>query len=108
MTMKCPKCKKVMKRIEVEIEGARSKASSYQCPGCGYLKFEKKSSEKVVAELRESEPPLRMEQTVIRLSKGRVGMYFNRHIAKSLKLKPGKKIAVSVPSKKHMLLEIED
>ncbi len=106
--MKCPKCKTELKKIEVEIEGAVNKAVSYQCPKCGYLKFEKKSSEKVIAELREVEPPLKMEQTVIRLSKDRVGMYFNRHVTKSLGLKPGKKILISVPSKKRILLEIED
>ena len=106
--MKCPKCKNVLKKVNVEIEGAVNKAVSYQCPRCGYLKFDKNSSEKVIAELRESEQPLKMEQAVVRLSKDRVGMYFNRHIAKSLKLKAGKKLLVSVPSKKRIVLEIED
>ena len=51
---KCKKCNKEMKRIEVDIEGAKNKAISYQC-SCGEFEFEDISSQKVITELKTKE-----------------------------------------------------
>jgi len=51
--MECPKCKSNLKKVEVSVAGAKSKAVSYQCPKCDYYKFEPKSSGKVVLELKK-------------------------------------------------------
>ncbi len=103
--MKCPKCKSILKRVEVSVEGAKSKAISYQCPSCDYFEFEPKSSQKVVEELRET--PLKIKQKIVKLSSGRLGMYINSDVARSLNLKGGEEVYVSVPDKKHMLVDIE-
>ena len=49
--MKCKKCGEDMEKVIVEIEGADSKAVSYQCPS-GHVEFEKESAAKVVKELK--------------------------------------------------------
>lgn len=104
--MKCPKCSSVLRKVEVGVEGAKSKALSHQCPKCDYFEFEPKSSKRVVEELRET--PLKIKQKIVKLSQDRLGMYFNSHVVRSLGLKKGKYIYVSVPDKKHMLLELTD
>ena len=107
--MKCPDCKSLMKEVEVNVEGAKNKVLSYQCPECGHFDFEKISAGKVVEELRiKEESPLRIKQKVIKLSQGRIGMYFNRDVARSVDLKPGKEVYVSVPDKKHIIIRLED
>ena len=107
--MKCFDCKSTMEEVEVKVEGARNKVLSYQCPKCGHFEFEKRSADKVVEELKlKEESPLRIRQKVIKLSKDRIGMYFNRDVARSVDLKPGKEIYVSVPDKKHILINLED
>ena len=70
--MKCPKCNSVLRKVEVKVQGAKSKAISYQCPDCDYFEFEPKSSEKVVQELRET--PLKIKQKIVKLSQDRLGM----------------------------------
>lgn len=102
--MKCPKCNANLKKVNVGIAGAKSKAISYQCPKCDYFEFEQLSSEKVLEELRNS--PLKIRQKLVRLSKDRLGIYFNRNIVRSLGLKKGEDVFVSVPDKKHIVLEI--
>ena len=104
--MECPKCKSVLKKIEVSVHGAKSKAISYQCPNCDYFEFESDSSKKIVEELRET--PLKIKQKVVKLSQDRLGIYFNSHVVRSLGLKKGEEIYVSVPDKKHIVLELED
>jgi len=42
-----------MKRVEVDVKGASSKAISYQCHNCDYFEFEPKSSEKVLNGFRK-------------------------------------------------------
>ncbi|MFH1408639.1 MAG: hypothetical protein ABIH34_01920 [Nanoarchaeota archaeon] len=60
----------------------------------------------MVQELRET--PLRMKQKVIKMSGERLGIYFNRHVVESLNLKKGDEISVSVPDKRHIVVEIGD
>jgi len=102
--MKCPKCNSSLKKVEVSVHGARQKAVSYQCPKCDYFEFEPESSKKVVEELRET--PLKIKQKIVKLSQDRLGMYFNSHVVRSLDLKKGESVYVSVPDKKHIVLEL--
>ena len=103
--MKCPKCSSNLKKIEVNVEGAKRKAPSYQCTKCDYFEFEPQSSQKVIEELRET--PLKIKQKVIKLSQDRLGIYFNSNVVRSLGLKKGEDIYVSVPDKKHILIEFD-
>src|SRR3989338_6460629 len=103
--MKCPKCSSSLKKIEVGVEGAKNKAVSYQCTKCDYFEFEPQSSQKVIEELRET--PLKIKQKVIKLSQDRLGIYFNSNVVRSLGLKKGEDIYVSVPDKKHILIEFD-
>ncbi len=91
----------------VEIEGAENKAVSYQCD-CGYVEFEKESVIKVVKELKLKESPLKIKQKIVKLSGNRLGFYFNQHIVRSLNLKAGEEVYLSVPDKKHIVLKLED
>ncbi|MFC1691276.1 hypothetical protein ACFL0W_03780 [Nanoarchaeota archaeon] len=102
--MNCPKCKSKLRKVKVGVFGAKNKALSYQCPKCDYFEFEPKSSKKVLSELRET--PLRIKQKVIKLSQDRLGIYLNKHIVESLNIKKGEDIYLSVPDKKHIILEL--
>ena len=104
--MKCPKCDSNLKKTEVKVQGAKHKAISYQCRDCDYFEFEPASSKKVIEELREA--PLKIKQKIVKLSQDRLGMYFNNNVVRSLHLKKGEDIFVSVPDKKHIILEIGD
>jgi len=104
--MKCPNCKSELKKVKVEIEDAETKVISYQCLKCDYFTFEPETTLKVIRELREKESPLKIKQKIIKLSKNRLGMYFNKDIIESLKLKSGEEILVSVPEKKKLVLDI--
>lgn len=104
MKMKCPRCNSNLRRVLVSIEGAKSKAVSHQCPKCDYFEFEPESSKKVVKELEGVY--ITLEHKVIKLSKNRLGMYFNKDLIRSLKLKGGQALSVSVPDKKHIVLEL--
>lgn len=101
----CPKCNSGLKRVEVKVAGAKTKAISYQCPIDDYFEFEQKSSSKVLEELRET--PLKIKQKIVKLSQDRLGIYFNNNIVRSLNMKKGEEIFLSVPDKKHILLEIK-
>lgn len=94
-----------MKEVKVRVYGAKSKITSYQCPKCHYFEFEPESSKKVVAELRET--PLKIKQNIIKLSQDRLGIYFNANIIRSLGLKKGEEVYLSVPDKGHILLELQ-
>ena len=102
--MRCPNCNSIMKKVEVNIHGASNKAISYQCPKCNYFEFEQESSRKVIEELREA--PLKIKQKIIKLSQDRLGIYFNNNVVRSLNLKKGEEIYISVPDKKHIVLEV--
>ena len=102
--MKCPKCESNLRKVEVSVAGAKSKAVSYQCPDCDYFEFEPMSSKKVVQEIRDT--PLKIKQKIVKLSQDRLGMYINRDVARSLNLKGGEEVYVSVPDKKHLVVNI--
>jgi hypothetical protein len=105
---KCPKCGKNLVKINVSVEGAKSKVLSLQCPSpnCIYWKFDKKTGDKVVQELREKEMALKLKHKIIKLSKGRLGLYFNKDIIQSLGLKAGEEVKVTVPDKRHIVIGI--
>lgn len=102
--MKCPKCSAKLRKVEVSVKGAQSKAISYQCTSCDYFEFEQESSRKVVEELRET--PLKIKQRIIKLSQDRLGIYLNRNVVRSLQLKKGEEVYVSVPDKRHIVVEL--
>ncbi len=105
-SMRCPKCNSNLRKVEVSVEGAEQKAVSYQCTKCDYIEFEEKSAVKVVKELKTKETHLKIKQKIIKLSQGRLGMYFNKNVVESLELKAGEEVHVSVPDKDHIILKI--
>lgn len=104
--MECPKCDSDMKEIKVRIQDADSLATSYQCGKCGYFDFEDKSINKAIAEIKAKEAPLKIKQKIIKLSHDRLGMYINRDVARSLNLKGGEEVYVSMPGKKRLVIDI--
>jgi hypothetical protein len=104
--MKCPKCNSDLKKVEVEIEDAKTLAISYQCSKCDYYSFEPQSTMKIINELKEKETPLKIKQKIIKLSQDRLGMYFSKDIIESLNLQSGKEVFVSVPNKNKIVLDI--
>jgi len=105
--MECPNCKTGMKEVTVGVEDAKQKVTAYQCPKCEHFEFEEVSARKVIDELREKyETPLKIKQKVIKLSRDRLGMYFNKDVVRSLNLRAGEEVYVSVPDKKHIVMEL--
>ncbi len=102
--MNCPKCEKKLRKIQVKVEDASQKVTSYQCNSCDYFSFEPISSQKVIEELRES--PLKIRQKIINLSGGRLGTYFNKNIIRSLNLHSGDEIDISIPKKGRLIIDI--
>jgi beta-lactamase class D len=105
--MICPECNKKLEKIEVNIEDAETTAISYQCPNCDHFNFEPESTMKIINELKEKESPLKMKQKIIKLSKDRLGMYFNQDLINSLDLRSGEDIFISVPNNKRIVLDIK-
>ena len=93
-----------MEKVMVEIEGAENKVTSYQCPS-GHVEFEKKSAARVVKELKLKESPLKIKQKIVKLSSNRLGFYFNQNIVRSLNLKAGEEVYISVPDKKRIIIK---
>jgi len=106
--MECPKCNSKMKKVKVKIQDADSPVTSYQCAECGYFDFENKSINKAIDEIKAKEAHLTIKQKVIKLSHDRLGLYFNRDIARSLNLRAGEDVYVSVPDKNHMLIKVSN
>ena len=106
--MICPNCNSKLKRMLVDVEDAQSKAVSWQCTNCDYFTFEPTSAIAVMREIKEHESALKMKQKLINLSKDRVGMYFNKDIVRSLNLKAGNDVFISVPDKKRIVIRIGD
>jgi hypothetical protein len=104
--MNCPECKTKLRRVLVKIQDAKSKVVSYQCPNCDHFEFEDASAKKVISEIREKEESLRLKQSIIKLSKGRLGMYLNKDVARCLNLKGGEEVLVSIPAKNKIMIEI--
>ena len=101
---RCPHCNARLETVDVKVEGATQTALSYQCPKCDYFSFDPASSRKVIEELQQQ--PLRIRQKIIKLSEGRLGIYLNKHIVDSLDLKSGADVSISVPDKKHIVLQL--
>ena len=106
--MNCPNCNSKLKKIKVDVEDVKTKAISYQCSNCDYFTFEPKSAVEIIREIKEKESPLEIKQNIIKLSKDRLGMYFSKDLVRSLNLKSGTEIFVSVPDKKRIVLRIEN
>jgi len=106
--MRCPKCDSELRKIKVKIEDAESRVTSYQCGKCGYFDFEDKSINKAINEIKAKEAPLKIKQKIIKLSHERLGMYINRDVARSLNLKGGEEVYVSVPDKKRLVVDISN
>ena len=104
--MNCPKCNSSLKKINVKVAGAENKAISHQCSKCDYFEFEPLSSKKVIEELRET--PLKIKQKIVKISQDRLGIYFNNNIIRSLNLKKGENIYLSIPDKNHIILELKN
>jgi len=104
--MKCPKCDTQMKEVKVKIQDATSPVTSYQCGKCGYFDFEDKSMSKAIEEIKAKESTLMIKQKIIKLSHNRLGMYINRDVARSLNLKGGEEVYVSVPDKSHIVVNV--
>ena len=105
--MKCPRCESKIRKVKVAIEGTRLKAISMQCINCDYFVFDQKSMEKAIADIKSRENPIVIKQKIIKLSKDRLGTYFNKNIISSLGLKPGENVYISVPDKKHIIISRE-
>ena len=106
--MRCPQCNAELKEIKVKIQDADSPVMSYQCGKCGYFDFEDTSIKKAIKEIKEKETSLKIKQKIIKLSHGRLGMYINRDIARSLKLKGGEEVYVSVPEKNKLVIDMKE
>lgn len=102
----CSQCHARVKEIKVKIRDAQSPVTSYQCGKCGYFDFEESSIKRAIQEIKIKEMPLTIKQRIIKLSHGRLGMYINKDIARSLKLKGGEEVYVSVPDKHHLLVNV--
>jgi len=100
----CPKCGAKMKEVNVKIQDADSSVRSYQCGKCGHFDFEARSIRKAIDEIKAKETALTIKQKVIKLSQGRLGMYLNRDVARSLNLKGGEEVYISVPDKRHIII----
>ena len=106
--MKCPECNKGLKKIKIKIQDANTPVTSFQCGSCGYFEFEEKEIGKAIEEIKLKEMPLKIKQKIIKLSQDRLGMYFNRDVVRSLDLKSGEDIFVSIPDKNHIVLKIDN
>lgn len=103
--MQCPQCKSTMSAVQVKIAGSKNKALSYQCQKCDYFEFDQKSSKKVLDSLRQT--PLKIKQKIVKLSQDRLGIYLNANIVRSLDLRKGEDIYISVPDDKHIIVELD-
>jgi len=104
--MKCPKCNAQMKEVKVKIQEAEGPVTSYQCGECGYFDFEENSINRAINEIKLKEAPLKIKQKIIKLSHDRIGMYINRDVARSLDLKGGEEILVSIPNKNRVVVDV--
>jgi len=110
--MKCKKCGGSLKMFEVEVEDSDLGSTGFECNKCGELYFDGEKSRAVVEELKIKEPlkelpALSIRQKIIKLSKNRLGFYFNKDIARSAKLKAGEPIEVRLLDKKKILVEVK-
>jgi DNA-directed RNA polymerase subunit RPC12/RpoP len=102
----CPKCGSRLREVSVAIQDANSPVKSYQCSNCGHFDLEGKSIRRAIDEIKAKEMALNIKQRIIKLSQGRLGMYINKDVARSLNLKGGEEVFVSIPDKKHIVVEL--
>jgi len=106
--MKCKKCGGKPNKFRVEVEGTHLPGKGYECGKCGNILFDKEKGRAIVEDLKKKElPALQIKQKVVKLSKDRLGFYFNKDIARCAALKPGAELRVSLLDKKHLLLIID-
>lgn len=105
--MKCPECNNQLKEVRVQIQDADSPVLSYQCGKCGHFDFEDTSIKKAIKEIKTKETALTIKQKIIKLSHDRLGIYINKDVARSLDLKGGEEVYISVPDKKHFVVGIQ-
>lgn len=110
--MKCKKCGGRLARFKVDVEDSDLPSEGFECRKCGELLFDEEKSRAVVENLKKKEllrelPVLSIKQKVIKLSKNRLGFYFNKDIARCTNLKGGEPIEVRVLDKKRILVEMK-
>lgn len=110
--MNCRKCGGKLKKFKVEVEDSDLPSEGFECVKCGELFFDEEKSKAVVANLKRKEllsdlPALSVKQKIVKLSKDRIGFYFNKDIARCADLKPGEEIEVRLLDKKRILVEVE-
>ncbi len=103
---KCPECGKNLRMVMVSIEDAETKAKTYQCPHCDYFRFDPLNKDKIMKEVKQKEQ-LRAKQKIIKFSNNRLGVYLNPNIVKSLDLRAGEEVNISVPDPKHILVSLK-
>ena len=104
--MKCPTCLSNLRKVKVKIYGAMQPVTSYQCTTCDYFSFDPVSSKKVLEELHQT--PLRIKQKIVKLSQDRLGIYLNKDLVRSLNLKSGEDIDISIPDTHHIIIALKE
>lgn len=99
----CSDCGKEMRKIDVEVEEAKTKGVGWECSSCGNLEFEKASSKKILNELK-AKKPIHLSLRVIKLPSGQLGIYFDDKILEHFRLTPGEKVEAEI-NRKSMLLK---
>ena len=100
MTKKCPNCHLELKPAEVLVE----ETVKYECEKCAYAHHEPKESRKEMATKGLS--PLTLRQKITTLAQGRLGLYLSQDVVRSLKLKAGQEVHVSVPDEKTLMIKL--
>ncbi|MBI5391165.1 hypothetical protein HZB02_06775 [Candidatus Woesearchaeota archaeon] len=95
-----------MKSSWITIQDAKSPVLSHQCPKCSYFDFDGKTMEKAISEIKAKETALKMKQKIIKLSHNRLGIYLNKDVARTLHLKGGEEVLISVPDKHKLVVEL--
>lgn len=99
MTKKCPNCHLELKPAEVLVE----ETVKYECSKCAYAHHEPRENRKETVAGRPS--PLTLKQKITTLAQGRLGLYLSQDVVRSLKLKAGQEVYVSVPDEKTIVIK---
>ncbi len=110
--MKCKKCGGSLEKFSVDVEDSGLPSEGFECKKCGELFFDEKKSKAVVEDLKRTKllkelPVLSIRQKIIKLSKNRLGFYFNKDLARCAKLKAGEPIEVRLLDKKTIMVEVK-
>lgn len=63
---------------------------------------------RAITEIKTKEAVLKIKQRIIKLSQDRLGIYFNNNVVRSLGIRGGEEVYLSVPDRKHIVVELED